>query len=87
MFWVGTHTEFSQPVFDAERKGVITYVAPQFRNHENFDLSFTALYDQTMDVKTFSAQRLEGSVQLAQRLSKPAASCTASATAGSKPMI
>ncbi len=54
-----------------ERRGLITYVAPQFRNHENFDLSFTALYDQTTDIRTFSAQRLEGSVQLAQRLSKP----------------
>ena len=54
-----------------ERRGLITYVAPQFRNHENFDLSFTALYDDTRDVRTFSARRLEGSVQLAQRLSKP----------------
>ena len=54
-----------------ERRGLITYVAPQFRNHENFDLSFTALYDETRDFRTFSARRLEGSVQLAQRLSKP----------------
>jgi outer membrane protein insertion porin family len=54
-----------------ERRGLITYVAPQFRNHENFDLSFTALYDETQDYHTFSARRLEGSVQLAQRLSKP----------------
>ncbi len=54
-----------------ERRGVLTYVAPQFRNHENFDLSFTALYDDTHDFRTFASRRLEGSVQMAQRLSKP----------------
>lgn len=54
-----------------ERRGLVTYLAPRFRNHENLDLSFSALYDDTRDVRTFSAKRAEGSVQLAQKLSKP----------------
>ena len=54
-----------------ERRGILTYLAPRFRNHDNLDLSFTALYDDMRDVNTFSAKREEGSVQLSQKLSKP----------------
>ena len=34
------------------------------------NISFTALYDNTRDVLTFTAQRYEGSVQVSQRFSK-----------------
>jgi outer membrane protein insertion porin family len=54
-----------------EKRGIVTYLAPRFRNHDNLDLSFTVLYDDTRDVNTFSAKREEGSVQLSQKLSKP----------------
>lgn len=54
-----------------EQRALVDYLAPRVRNNDNLDLSFTALYDDTRDVQTFSAKREEGSVQLAQRLSKP----------------
>jgi len=54
-----------------EKRGILTYLAPRFRNHDNLDLSFALLYDDVRDVNTFSAKRAEASVQLLQRLSKP----------------
>lgn len=52
-----------------ERVG-LTYQAPQFAGHENLALTFSGLFDDSSDVRTFTAHRLEGSVQLAQKLSK-----------------
>ena len=54
-----------------EQRAILSYLAPRVRNHDNLDLSFSALYDETRDVNTFSGKREEGSVQLSQRLSKP----------------
>jgi len=54
-----------------EQRAILTYLAPRVRNHDNLDLSFSVLYDDTRDVNTFSAKREEGSVQLSQKLSKP----------------
>jgi len=48
----------------------LNYLAPRYRNVEGRNISFTALYDNTRDVRTFTAKRYEGSVQLSQRLSK-----------------
>lgn len=58
-------------VSNLEQRVILTYLAPRVRNHDNLDLSFSALYDETRDVNTFSGKREEGSVQLSQRLSKP----------------
>lgn len=54
-----------------EQRAILSYLAPRVRDHDNLNLSFTALYDDTRDVNTFSAKREEGSVQLSQKLSKP----------------
>jgi outer membrane protein insertion porin family len=54
-----------------EQRAILSYLAPRVRNHDNFDLTFTAVYDNTHGVNTFAAKREEGSVQLAQKLSKP----------------
>ena len=53
-----------------ERRALLNYSAPRFRNREGLALSFTGLYDDSRDVRTFSAKRVEGSVQLSQRFSK-----------------
>ena len=53
-----------------ERRGVFDYLAPRIFNHQNLDLSFAALYDDSHDVRTFSAQRSEFSTQLTDRLTK-----------------
>ena len=38
--------------------------------HQTLDLSFTALFDASRDIRTFSSRRWEGSTQLAQRLTR-----------------
>jgi outer membrane protein insertion porin family len=53
-----------------EQSTLVTYIAPRIHNNPNLTLSFTALYDNSKDVRTFTAQREEGSVQLSQQLSK-----------------
>jgi len=53
-----------------EQRGLISYTAPRVHNDPKLTLSFTVLYDDSKDVRTFTAQREEASVQLSQRLSK-----------------
>jgi len=52
------------------RRALFSYIAPQFQGHENLALSFSTLFDDSHDVRTFSARRWEGTIQLAQRLSR-----------------
>lgn len=53
-----------------QRRGLLTYFAPQFRGNDRLNLTFTGLYDDSRDVRTFAAKRLEGSIQLGQRLTR-----------------
>ena len=53
-----------------DRRAVLSYNWPRFRNHDKLSLSFTTLFEDSRDVRTFSFKREEGSVQLSQRLSK-----------------
>ncbi len=53
-----------------EQRALLSYTAPQFTGKENLALTFSALFDNSRDVRTFAALRAEGSVQLAQRLSR-----------------
>jgi outer membrane protein assembly complex protein YaeT len=57
-------------VSNIQRRGLITYLAPQFKGTPDLNLSFSGLFDDSRDVRTFSARRMEGAVQLGQRLSK-----------------
>jgi outer membrane protein assembly complex protein YaeT len=57
-------------VSNFEQRALLSYIWPRFRSKDRFTLSFNALYDNSRDVRTFNARRLEGSVQLSQRLSK-----------------
>jgi outer membrane protein insertion porin family len=54
-----------------EQRVIFSYLAPRVRNHDNLDLTFTTVFDNTHGVNTFAAKREEGSVQLAQKLTKP----------------
>jgi len=53
-----------------EQRVLLNYLAPQFEGNPNLSLQFTGLFDISHDVRTFSARREEGSVQLGQRLSR-----------------
>ena len=54
-----------------EQLGSVNYLAPRFRNVDGRNITFTALYDLSRDVRTFSSRREEASIQISQRLSKP----------------
>jgi outer membrane protein assembly complex protein YaeT len=53
-----------------ERRGLLTYTWPHFRNRDRLNVSFTGLYEDENDIRTFSYKREEGSAQLSQRISK-----------------
>jgi outer membrane protein assembly factor BamA len=57
-------------ISNIQKRGVLSYLAPQFKGNRNLSLQFAGLFDDSRDVRTFAARRLEGSVQLGQRLSK-----------------
>jgi len=53
-----------------EQRAQLTYFAPQFEGNPNLNLQFIGLFDISHDVRTFSARREEGSIQLGQKLSR-----------------
>ncbi len=48
-------------------RGLLAYTAPSFFNRPGLDFLATALYEQTRDVSTFTAQRSEAGVQIAHQ--------------------
>jgi len=53
-----------------QKRVVFSYVAPQFKGNDAVNLSFTGIFDDSRDIRTFHAKREEGFVQLGQKLTK-----------------
>jgi outer membrane protein insertion porin family len=53
-----------------EKLASLTYLQPRFRNHAGQNLSYTLLFDNTLDVRTFAGKREQASVQLSRKFSK-----------------
>jgi outer membrane protein assembly complex protein YaeT len=53
-----------------DKRAILTYTWPRIAQHPSLTLSFSGLYQDSKDVRTFTYRRQEGSVQLAQRYSK-----------------
>ena len=53
-----------------QQRGLLSYQAPRWFNSPNWRLTFTTFYDNTVDVATFTSERLEGSVQAEQTISR-----------------
>jgi outer membrane protein assembly complex protein YaeT len=70
MFGLGHTVTFSSRVSTLDRRALTNYSFPRFRGSDKLQLTFTALYDNTRDVRTFTATRLEGSVQVSQKFTK-----------------
>jgi outer membrane protein insertion porin family len=70
MWGLGHSLNFKSRYSTLDRRVSLNYLAPRYRNVEGRNISVTTLYDNTRDVRTFTAQRYEGAVQLSQRLSK-----------------
>lgn len=61
---------FNSRVGRLQQRGLISYAWPRLFNRPNWKLSVTAFYDNTLNVTTFTSERLEGSVQAEQTVSK-----------------
>ncbi|MGZ4813157.1 MAG: POTRA domain-containing protein [Terriglobales bacterium] len=65
------HTiSFSSHVGRLEQRALLSYDAPRFLATDNLRLTVSAFYDNSLDVRTFTSQRLGGSTQLEQVVSK-----------------
>jgi len=53
-----------------QKRALISYEAPRWFDFENLTLRFTGFYDDTFDIRTFEAKRLEGSAEIKQTLDK-----------------
>jgi outer membrane protein insertion porin family len=67
---LGHTVGFRSQLSNFQKRVVANYYAPQFTGNDRLNLSFTSLYDNSRDIRTFAAERLESSIQLGQRLSK-----------------
>jgi outer membrane protein insertion porin family len=63
---------FESRVGSLQQRGLISYQAPRWFNNPNWRLSLTGFFDHSLDVSTFISQRLEGSVQAEQTVSRKA---------------
>ena len=61
---------FKSNVGRLQQRGLLSYDAPRWFNSPKLRLTVTTFYDNTLDVTTFTSQRLEGSVQAEQTIGK-----------------
>jgi len=61
---------FKSHVGRLQQRALISFEEPRWFNSRNWRMSVTLFYDNTLDVATFTSERLEGSVQAAQTISK-----------------
>ena len=70
LWGLGHSVDFKGRYSTLDRQVSIDYLAPRFRNVEGRNITVTGLYDNTRDVLTFTAVRLEGALQVSQKVSK-----------------
>ncbi|MBI4465135.1 MAG: BamA/TamA family outer membrane protein [Acidobacteria bacterium] len=57
-------------VSSLQKRAALTYSAPRFLNYSSLNASARALFDETRDVRTFTASRMEGSLQFESKRSR-----------------
>jgi outer membrane protein assembly complex protein YaeT len=58
---------FQSHVGRLQQRGLISYAVPKLLDNEKFKLIYTIFYDNSLDVATFTSQRLEGKIDLRQQ--------------------
>jgi outer membrane protein assembly factor BamA len=53
-----------------EKRSSLSYLQPRLHNIRGLDVTYTLLYDHSLDVRTFASLRKEASVQVSERFSK-----------------
>ncbi len=69
-FGVGHIVSLKTRASTLQKRGILSYEAPQFHGSADLSLLFSGMYEDSRDVRTFSARRQEGSVQLGQKISR-----------------
>ncbi len=59
---------FQSHVGSLQQRGLVSYEIPKIFNNDRFKLVYTALYDNSLNVATFTSQRLEGKIDLRQQI-------------------
>ncbi len=58
---------FQSHVGRLQQRGLISFTVPKLLNSDKFKLIYTIFYDNSLDVATFTSQRLEGKIDLRQQ--------------------
>jgi len=53
-----------------EKRGSLSYLQPRLRDIHGVDVTYSLVYDNSLDVRTFASKREEGSVQVSDKFSK-----------------
>jgi outer membrane protein insertion porin family len=61
---------FQSHVGRLQQRGLVSYEIPKLLNNDRLKLFYTIFYDNSLDVSTFTSQRLEGKIDLRQQLGK-----------------
>jgi outer membrane protein insertion porin family len=59
---------FQSHVGSLQQRGILSYTIPKFFDSDKFKTIYTVFYDNSLDVATFTSQRLEGKIDLRQQL-------------------
>ncbi|HVX67842.1 MAG TPA: POTRA domain-containing protein [Bryobacteraceae bacterium] len=70
LWGLGHSLNFKGQLSSLQQTASLNYLAPRYRNVDGRNLSFTALYDNRRDVRTFTSLRRQVSAQYSQKLSK-----------------
>ena len=70
-FGTGQSVTFQGRLSTLQQRAAVSYLVPRIFNQPQFDATFSILYDDTHDVRTFRSVRKEGTAQVLQRVSKP----------------
>jgi outer membrane protein assembly complex protein YaeT len=62
---------FQSHVGRLQQRGLVSYTIPKLLDSDKFKLIYTVFYDNSLDVATFTSQRLEGKIDLRQQIGNP----------------
>jgi outer membrane protein insertion porin family len=71
---------FQSHVGRLQQRGLISYEIPKLFNNDRFKVFYTIFYDNSLDVATFTSQRLEGKIDLRQEIGEQQANRSSSIT-------
>jgi outer membrane protein insertion porin family len=71
---------FQSHVGTLQQRGLISYEVPKILDNDRLKLFYTIFYDNSLNVSTFTSQRLEGKIDLRQQIGKLQANHSTSIT-------